>query len=109
MSVPFQPGDVVVCVDDSIPSDAPELKRIVMGRLRKGACHRVLALSVNPYGDVGLILSNLDASPWRHGWAPKRFRKIDEGVTEDFREQLRSLKSPKPTLNPSRHSRERVA
>lgn len=113
MSAPFQPGDVVVCVDDRPSwSNTPYQAEHCRKHLRRGAIYRVVSIVVAPSGDVGLGLSGIPNCPTPFGdtgWSAFRFRKIDDEVTEDFREQLRSLKSPKPTLTPSRHSRERAA
>lgn len=105
MSAPFQPGDVVVCVDDRF-RDGPDYvdfrNRVVRGRV-----YRVEYVAQFYDGAWGVQLVGDGAGP-TSAWEADRFRKIDDEVTEDFREQLRSLKSPKPTLNPSRYSRERV-
>ena len=109
MSAPFQPGDVVVCVDDRTSPGSPIV------RFKRGKEYRVRSVFLTEgrqrrhdiFGEVvwGIVIAGFE----NKAAAAQRFRKIDEGVTEEFREQLRSLKSPKPTLNPSRHSRERVA
>ena len=107
MSAPFQVGDAVVCVDDSAcrccGMDLPA---------RKGRYYHVEATQrgfnniLNEY-ITSLVLRGVPTTGLgRHsGWGlnAARFRKIDDEVTEEFREQLRSLNPPKPILNPSRH------
>lgn len=105
MIAPFQPGDVVVCVATGGEYDfvAPVPFVSLRGVYRIGRCGRCRDIwAVQLVGDP-----NMAAYP-RAGYPAFYFRKIDAEVTEDFRQQLRSLKSPKPTLNPKRHSRERV-
>lgn len=115
MSAPFQPGNVVLCVDDR----PGKVKRTLLGecevvasQLRRGSIYRVSKVGPAPNGKVGVFIEGIPPLVAWDGELPfrsDRFRKIDDEVTEDFRQQLRSLKSPKPTLNPKRHSRERVA
>lgn len=105
MSAPFQPGDVVVCVDaEPLPYSVIPIRCI-----RVGGVYRVEAF--NPkmldrfsgecFDGVQLVGVVADTGT---GWlGAYRFRKIDDDVTEDFREQMRSLGKP------ARHSRERVA
>lgn len=105
MSAPFQPGDVVVCVDDS-----PDTRgNMVVARfLRRLAIYRVEWCGLTTVGVWGVQLFG-DPSTRSGAWAADRFRKIDDDVTEDFREQMRSLGKGKSVVNPSHHSQERVA
>lgn len=106
MSAPFQPGDVVECIKEFPlhgPSDAPVLGGEWYPRV--GGFYRCCGMDY----DCVELEEDPDKFNPDFGWNWSHFRKIDADVTEDFRQQLRSLKSPKPTLNPARHSRERAA
>lgn len=83
MSAPFQPGDVVQVIDGILD-------------LKTGSIHRVVAAHPPVPGMTstwGIRVSGADHN-WLHafqGWRHTRFRKIDDEVTEEFREQLRKL------------------
>jgi hypothetical protein len=90
MSAPFQPGDVVVCVDLSQDrnGNVPETLRV----RGKGAPYRVVWVGVNRAGRPILGLFGTPAEPpGDQGYRHWRFRKIDDEVTEEFREQLANL------------------
>jgi hypothetical protein len=92
MSAPFQPGDVVVCVDDRQSPYSPH------GLLR-GAYYRIAGLRPPMYNSVinekclGVeLVAPESGNP--NGYGAFRFRKIDDEVTDEFRAQLRSLNTP---------------
>lgn len=88
MSTPFQPGDCVICVyagpnhDGGIPADIVEgaVYRVDHCFLHLHSAHMLVALvgNVNFVDETGAYLAS-------------RFRKIDDEVTESFRQQMRSL------------------
>ncbi|KTF68656.1 hypothetical protein ACNFJ7_02060 [Sphingomonas sp. HT-1] len=101
MSAPFEPNDVVVCVDDGAcgcgcGDDTG---------LRIGRSYRIFAVEdVSfwwPEDPWNVILCNFDHTGPHHpdgaSLGARRFRKIDDEVTEEFREQLRKL----PVLEPA--------
>jgi len=94
MSAPFQPGDVVVCVDNkpatSMQNPLPPVSL--------GSVHRVSWCGVTTDADDGRLRCgvNLDegiACIWTR--PAEWFRRIDGEVTEDFRSMLRTLGNPK--------------
>ena len=103
MSAPFQPGDVVVCVDDR---DCLNIRRGAVYRVAEVRCGYDIVSGES--GAYGVVLAGVKTDPGYDTWHPIRFRKIDDEVSEDFREQMRSLGKRTPVLNPARHSRERV-
>ena len=86
MNVPFQPGDVVVCVDDAAFTCSHGTTHLGF-TIKRSAVVRVQSLSVSSCG-CGTI--KWDDRYMAQAMA-ERFRKIDADVTEDFREQLRKL------------------
>ncbi len=93
MSAPFKVGDVVVGMDDSpcpccgakTPITPGGIYRVI--GFREGANHRLC---------VRIVTAFLQAVPvvgGHEGWGINvaRLRKIDDEVSEDFREQLKSL------------------
>lgn len=96
---PFEPGDVVVCVDASPPRIArsERMKALVRAVCRLGAVHRVADVRVawgrRSKGRTALVLQGIDSNP-AAGFDAERFRKIDDEVTEEFRVQMRSLGKP---------------
>jgi hypothetical protein len=87
VSAPFQPGDVVVCVDDG-PNPFGGLQH----GLRVRQCYRIEAAFDDIRVQLPLVLvfgrRSLDHTG---AYLASRFRKIDAEVTEAFREQLRKL------------------
>jgi hypothetical protein len=108
MSAPFQPGDVVVCVDDR-PLRWGCIGNSPVTPLRRGSFFRVTAIVWTLEGDSILIDGERPHTclccDGESGWHPERFRKIDDEVEEVFREQMRALGKPKvieaPRLNPA--------
>jgi hypothetical protein len=90
MSAPFQPGDVVVCVDNAPDRrcQRPEL----LAWLAVGRHYRVRTTGL-PFDCIHV---NGDGLSMLEGWQPHRFRKIDDEVTEEFREQLANLPVREP-------------
>jgi hypothetical protein len=83
MGAPFQPGDVVVCVDDRLGTHG----KCFSGEwVSKGAHYRITVVYQNQ--GVKLAGFQLDGREW---FSVRRFRKIDDEVTEEFREQLAKL------------------
>jgi hypothetical protein len=99
MSAPFAPGDVVVCVDASPARIAmsDKGKQLVARYCKVDAVYRVeavrLSLGRRP-GKLCLKFVGIDSEPYA-GFSASRFRKIDDEVSEDFRQQLKSLSKPK--------------
>lgn len=89
MSAPFQPGDVVVCVDDA--REALPGARWSRTPVRKGGIYRVLWCRQSAFPGVYAVRLTSDTADENAGWRHTRFRPIDADVTEDFREQLRKL------------------
>jgi len=100
VSAPFQPGDCVECIDASPRGGAiiPIHKFLVQGAV-------YLVSDVidhnNKHDGWSLRLAGIPVPDPMEGWNYRRFRKIDDDATEDFREQLRSPGNGEP----SRHSR----
>lgn len=100
MSAPFQPGDVVVCVDASAPSQYWR-KRSHRFPLALGSIWRVRGTGLSETGEEGIYLFGYrgpiyDRTKREAPLRPDRFRKIDDEVTDEFRQALKSLKSPTP-------------
>jgi hypothetical protein len=81
---PFQPGDVVVCVDAS-PARIAKLdkgKQLVARYCRIGAIYRVVKVRLSTGrepGELCLEFAGIDSKPYA-GFSARRFRKI--GVRE---------------------------
>lgn len=107
MSAPFQPGDVVEAV--GAPRDQyPGYQYAASKPAGRKVC-RVLSC-VGPYrlGVWGVTVTGIPGF-----WGHVCFRKIDDEVTDDFRQRLKSLPKQRERigLNPARHDaykRERV-
>lgn len=85
MSAPFQPGDVVVCVDNAPNDDTNDPGPLAWLVLRR--VYRVRTVGL-PFDCIHVVGDGLGRGA---GWQPHRFRKIDAEVTGEFREQLRKL------------------
>jgi hypothetical protein len=100
MSAPFEPGDVVVCVEDKpCPVYGP------VG-IRKGAYYRVDAVMHGRDRNTGYVATGCKVSPDDHPmWHNVvRFRKINDEQIPEVLEAILSCKKPgRPALNPSRH------
>lgn len=101
MSEPFQFGDVVVCVD----RDEGMITPISQAWVRLGAVYRIVCCEIGDNELTGeeLWCVTLDGDPENiidpDGAYPAAwFRKIDDDVTDEFREALRQLpvKTPEP-------------
>lgn len=94
MRAPFEPGDVVVCVDDRLPPDP--YRELPPGMpLRRGRVYRVTFVHApDAAGNFGVELAGVDA-PDTPNWAPAfahvRFRKIDDKEYPDVLERLKAL------------------
>lgn len=87
MGCPFDVGDVVVCICDEVE---PTKDGTYAELPTLGALYRVRYIT-HAGLDAWAIDVGLNASPFPgHHYAA--FRKIDDGVTEDFRHTMRSLK-----------------
>jgi hypothetical protein len=110
MRAPFQPGDVVVCVDTLGPP--LEIWEPLLGAhyriSRCGPSAGPVWVGGERFRDDFIVSLVEEPANDDTGWAAKMFRKIDDEVSESFREQMRELGKPKdgPKLNPARHSRE---
>lgn len=93
----FQPGDVVVCVDDRGPRNEPT--ETPTGWIVRGNHYRVEKCIDHVLG-AGVKISGVAVNRFDWFYAD-RFRKIDDEVTEEFREQLRAIKSPAPCFDHS--------
>lgn len=71
-------GDVVLCVDASLPLVPHPLQAACKNRLKEGAEYHVSAV-VWLFGEKGLHLVGLNHEP-TDGWRAARFRKIDKVV-----------------------------
>lgn len=95
MSAPFQPGDVVVCVDDRRSLDFYCADQSWTVSITRGAYYRVTGIVLTIPGPALLLDGErphtCSCCDGENGWNPHRFRKIDDDVTEEFREQLRKL------------------
>ncbi len=91
----FKRGDVVVCVDAKPDARDPKAYLLIERKT-----YRVGAVGARADGVYSLAFHCIPSDTLGKGWAftADRFRKIDDEVTEAFREQLRSL--PKPALEP---------
>lgn len=95
---PFNVGDVVVCVDaisppvNVLPGDEGLVAK-GLAFLSNGRCYRIKGLS--SIWPVGIHLQG-DPLGHRACYNHCRFRKIDDGVSEDFRHQMRSLGKREP-------------
>lgn len=93
MKAPFESGEVVVCVDDRTS------KQIITSRhtiLRKNSVYRVSDVWRYSESEFYVLIDGEERHKVKGysvlgGWSHKRFRKIDEDVTEDFRKLLASL------------------
>lgn len=102
MSAPFQPDDVVVCIDASpCSSGSPfPLRRGSIWRIRQARYADLWGWGVNLFGEPAL-------PPGKMGFRADRFRKIDDEQIPEVLERLKAIGKPKvKTLDPSRHSRE---
>lgn len=98
---PFDVGDVVVCVDARPKWIIAEPAISAFGRLRAGKAYRVSRIGENEYGKIGIDIGVRNSDLWvGYGdvWPPQCFRKIDDGVTESFLHQMRSIGKRKPVL-----------
>lgn len=90
MSGPFQPGDVVVCINEGPNPGGGEPWEPKVRWL-----YRIADVFDVEDPTLGVVtVCDLFEDPFRvaaAGWAATMFRKIDEDVTESFREQMRSL------------------
>jgi hypothetical protein len=87
---PFDVGDVVVCVD---ARPAPKWAK-GMKPLNKNGIYRVTGVVPSPAGAAGVLVNGDEPArcpKGPRGWRCDRFRKIDNGVTDGFRHQMRSL------------------
>lgn len=88
---PFDVGDVVVCVDAS-PRDIPCFVPI-NHLLAEGGQYRIS--DIVDHGDDrdgwSLLLCGVPVPDPMDGFNYRRFRKIDDGVTDKFRHQMRSI------------------
>lgn len=93
---PFDVGDVVVCVD----ADPDPLTGCADIGLRHGAAYRVAGVSPYPDSDGchGISVTGVEVrallnehAEWLPFFRHTRFRKIDDGVTDEFRHQMRSI------------------
>jgi hypothetical protein len=94
VSAPFQPGDVVVCVDAKPDARDPEA-----GHLVERKTYRVAV--IGPRDTDGSLSVGFDCIPGSrpntvYGFSVARFRKIDDEVNDAFREQMRALRTPVP-------------
>jgi hypothetical protein len=71
----FQPGDVVVCVDDRPFSDLGEP---VNPEVSRGSCYTVIDVRPNPDDPkrFGVWLSEVDSGPQYWGFRADRFRRV---------------------------------
>ncbi|RYG90133.1 MAG: hypothetical protein EON59_00705 [Alphaproteobacteria bacterium] len=88
MSAPFQPGDVVVCVDTSanFTGGRPD-------NIQKGAHYRIEVGSY-PDPDHGrpiVRLVGLHSGDWTGAYLASRFRKIDDETYPEVLERLKAL------------------
>lgn len=89
MSAPFAPGDVVVAVyEDVCPVHMgdPHYDTTMIGQHFRIRDIEIVGACVG-YVDIG------DGNGC--DWCAGTFRKVDDEVTEDFRERLKSLSTPK--------------
>jgi hypothetical protein len=99
VSGPFEPGDVVVCVDAGIIHCAGNTRHRGL-YFTKGYVGRVVGVRPTmpglKYGRIcgctALVLADGKSGHIN------RFRKIDDEVTDEFREQLRKLPVLEPAL-----------
>lgn len=89
---PFQPGDVVVCVNDRAPRWNVPLPFMV----KRGRFYRVTEAFSSALGNPLVLLNGQRKMLNAHGtmtagWAADRFRKIDDETAEEFRQQMRAL------------------
>lgn len=95
---PFDVGDVVVCVDNKPNWIVAEPAVSAFARLKKGATYRVLRVGENDLGKTGVDVGVSNRDLWEGFgdiYPPQVFRKIDDGVTEEFRHAMRSIKQRK--------------
>jgi hypothetical protein len=98
MSAPFEPGDVVVCVD------VTPHRKFGPPDLKLGAYYRVTDY-IDPPGLGAVVrVAGADHSPAFGGFRAQRFRKINDEQYPEVLEAILSCKKPeRPALNPSRH------
>jgi len=94
MKAPFEPGDVVVCLRD-FPGPADQWGPV------KGGYYRVEGCVHELFGWFVELAEDPDSFDPDFGWGAQHFRKIDEGVTEEFREVLGTLTPGKPRVRVS--------
>jgi hypothetical protein len=85
----FQPGDVVICVDGR-PGGNP-----ANWHPKRGDYYRIEAMGKARWG-VWVDLAEDPSARDEWGWDARRFRKIDDEVSDAFRETLRRIKSRAP-------------
>jgi hypothetical protein len=67
----WQPGDLALCVDTSISPEGFTAPYLELGRV-----YTVYAVGVDPLGQFGLYLDELDSDGFNGGVLAWRFRKI---------------------------------
>lgn len=101
----FAPGDVVVCVDNSLGRYAPE-RLLVTGHI-----YRIRDSHIAPNGEPAVCVEGVvHPVPYRtgreRGWYPYRFRKL-KAADEQFTEQMRALRPAKVPATLPRSSENR--
>jgi len=96
----FQPGDVVVCVDDSMPNVMPKnVTRVLAlwGYIRAGAHYRVSEAGMCPtFGAPFIRLEGMaETMPIASGMNPERFRRIDDEQHPEALAMIRAIGKPK--------------
>jgi hypothetical protein len=96
MTAPFQPGDVVVCVDARpTPTRRGLLSDTEVARLaaflRQGAMYRIAGLTGFLGTSLRLVGQPEVSATFFGGYNPARFRKIDEEQIPEVLERLKSL------------------
>ena len=77
--IDIQPGDVVVCVDVGKSPEGFEAPHLQIGK-----AYTVYAVGVDPLGQLGLYLDEIEGDGFNGGFLAWRFRKIqkaDESFT----------------------------
>lgn len=90
MSAPFQPGDVVVCVD----AVSPNRTGLVPTNVKAGKTYRVTCCYVGVTGDWAVTIANTLPRAGSAGFKAWRFRKID-AADEQFTAEMRACRPTK--------------
>lgn len=76
----MQPGDFVVCVDDSAPDG-------VICPVKAGERYEIAALLTRSDGEVGALLCGVDLPPTYGGFRLDRFRPLSPKALDVFKQE----------------------